>query len=202
MPQLRNGRRERMARNLAAGMSQLAAYKDAGFIGDDANANRVANAPEVVERVNELMAEKQQARKRLDDARKAVLAGEEIVLSVEFLKAEALLNLERARETGNIREANHALKMIIDLAGVIPKRKPGRPPTKREKEKSEVADDPDTGHADPISALDQLARRFSDFVGDGAEEGTEADAQPGPGDREADGPGGDGAPVPGGPGST
>ena len=56
MPMLKRLRYEKMAQGLVAGLTRHQAYLKAGFKGSDANARRVAGHPQVVARVQELMA--------------------------------------------------------------------------------------------------------------------------------------------------
>lgn len=54
MPALRNAKQEKFAKGLALGLSQVEAYKRAGFKPDDGHAARLAGKGSVAERVAEL----------------------------------------------------------------------------------------------------------------------------------------------------
>ena len=73
MPALRDARHEAMAHGLAAGKKQLQAYKDAGFTGNTtASSTKIANRPDVVARVQEIIAT--QHRKEIRSNERAIVA--------------------------------------------------------------------------------------------------------------------------------
>jgi hypothetical protein len=54
MPALENPRREKFARGIAKGLTQMKAYKDAGYVPIEQNASRMMSYDEVSQRIMEL----------------------------------------------------------------------------------------------------------------------------------------------------
>jgi phage terminase small subunit len=54
MGKLKNVKRERFAQELAKGNTQVEAYKIAGYSPNDSNAAKLANKPEIQERITEI----------------------------------------------------------------------------------------------------------------------------------------------------
>ncbi|MHB8529668.1 MAG: hypothetical protein ACYC8V_09190 [Caulobacteraceae bacterium] len=124
MPTLANRRCESFARLVAAGATLADAYDDAGFAPANRHAARLAQRPEVAERIAELRAE---AGGLTEACAPAVVAGLlRIVKAGEELKTPAAMKEGRvtmleawkvAVETARLRQIDRAQSGLDDLVG-------------------------------------------------------------------------------------
>lgn len=119
MPTLANPRHEAFAVNRAQGQNQHDAYLNAGFDGNPSAASQLANRPEVRSRIQELYAEKAQARRESDQE------GDDSVqdLNKDWILKQLKQNISAAQSTGQISAANKSVELIMDLLGFTKKSK-------------------------------------------------------------------------------
>lgn len=99
MPLLKSPKRERFAQELAKGKSQVEAYESAGYKPHDSNAAKLANDPEIIGRVSEIIG-------------RAALRAEVTVASI-------LSELDEVRELAvNIEQPGPAVQAIMGKAKV------------------------------------------------------------------------------------
>lgn len=125
MPVLTNPRHERFAQLKAAGMSATEAYEKAGFQPNDGNACKLANRPEILDRIKEITgAVTVQAMKQAAIDKTWVI--ERLVENVNrAMQAEAVKRGDE--ETGEYRYegsvANRALELLGKELGMFIERK-------------------------------------------------------------------------------
>jgi hypothetical protein len=116
MPALEKPRWENFARNLARGMTQIKSYTEAGFAGGSpGNAQKLANNPVIVERVREIVAE----REELMSGPTVAIDPEESENGIPYEKVDMdwviqrlATNVTSAMTMGNHSAANKALEML------------------------------------------------------------------------------------------
>ncbi len=126
MPTLGNKRYETMAQAMARGAPQGQAYKEAGFSGGRSSASRVANLPEVKDRIEELRAEyRAQAMARYS----GVSTNEGESLSLDWCAQAFYGVFQKAYDKGDLKTAmdsvNHIMRLIETGAGT-PKERGGK----------------------------------------------------------------------------
>ncbi len=125
MPILKNARHERFAQELATGKSLLEAHRLAGYGGDDGNATRLSQRPEVAERVRELQA----------------AAAEAAGITIERLTAMFLEDRQKAHSLGQIGPAVTATDRIAKLHGFMVDRVSAKIDATRRTALEELSDD-------------------------------------------------------------
>lgn len=115
MPVLDKPKYETFARNLARGMIQEEAYEQAGFSRSSQGASRLANNPAIMERVEEIKAE----RERLLSVPTVYDEGDEnghgeplIEVTTAWVIERLAANVVSAQSVGNHSAANKALEML------------------------------------------------------------------------------------------
>jgi phage terminase small subunit len=112
MPALKNQRRERFARLLAAGKTAVAAYAEAGYSPSDSNGAWLARKEQISGRVAEL------SNQALEREQKIVaVAAERAAVTRESLMEMAAETYRRATEAGQHAAATAALKELGVLSG-------------------------------------------------------------------------------------
>jgi len=107
MPELQNPRRERFAKGIAKGLSQMKAYKEAGYVPIEQNASRMMSYDEVAQRVAELQ--------RIETGRFAT--------EKELIRQMFLANYNLAVKQNNLAAANVAADKLARLDGHMIERK-------------------------------------------------------------------------------
>lgn len=106
MPFLKNPKRERFAQNIAAGMNSTEAYRQAGFAATtpgsaQASSRQLRLMPEVQERINELLDERDKTA--VTATRVAV---ERVALSKEFVLEALITNVRKSLQMEPILDKN------------------------------------------------------------------------------------------------
>lgn len=115
MPALDKIRWENYARNIAKGMTQADAYEDAGFTRSKQAASALANNPVILQRVQELRAERERilSGPTVYDEDADTDNGEPLVeVTMEWVIERLAANVVSAQSTGNHGAANKALEML------------------------------------------------------------------------------------------
>jgi phage terminase small subunit len=122
MGQLKNAKHERFTQNIAAGMSQAQAYDDAGYKRHTGNASALAQNQSILERVAEILSNREYVEKAATEK-----AAEALAVEKEWVLAHLVENVRRAMQatlvldsegekTGEYRydgaTANRALELI------------------------------------------------------------------------------------------
>lgn len=106
---------ENFARNLSRGMTQADAYEEAGFTRDQANAQKLANNPVILQRIQEIKEERERilSGPNVHDPDDENDAGEPLIEVTEKWVIERLAaNVVSAQSIGNHGAANKALEML------------------------------------------------------------------------------------------
>lgn len=105
MPALSNPKREHFARELAAGKTAIEAHRLAGYSADRGTASKLQREPAIVQRVRELLEERQK-----NEAKSTAIAIERAAVSKEWV-------LEKLRENALIALGEVPLKQKIRPKG-------------------------------------------------------------------------------------
>lgn len=120
MPVLDKAKWENFARNLARGMTQADAYEQAGFVRDAQSASRLANKAIILERVEEIKAERDAilAGPNAFDPEADDGEGDQIAITAEWVLERLAANVISAQTMGNHKAANEALAMLGQYLGM------------------------------------------------------------------------------------
>lgn len=129
MPTLANPRHEAFAKNRAAGLKQYESYINAGFEGNPQGASQIERRVEVAARIQELMTERQEARRADCELEDDSTEG----INRTWVLSELKKNVREAQKTGQISAANKAVELMMDMLNLVPKK--GGPPPPPEEEK-------------------------------------------------------------------
>jgi len=120
MPVLANPKHERFAENIANGLKQVDAYETAGYPRSPSAASQLSKRPEVQQRVQELISEKQAMADEIGDD----IDNLPNELSREWLIKTLMKNVTIAQRAEQIAPANKAVELLAELIGLSLK-KPG-----------------------------------------------------------------------------
>jgi len=118
VPSLANPRHEVFAHARSEGLGQYDAYISAGFEGNPSAASQLEKRPEVRQRIQELVLERQTAR--MDSQRTTDDSVSD--LNRDWILRELKENIRQAQSAGQISAANKAIEMLIDLLNLVPKK--------------------------------------------------------------------------------
>jgi hypothetical protein len=123
MSALKNARHERFAQEIANGQSPVAAYETAGFKADFRNAKRLRERPEVGQRIDAILTERE---------KRAAASIERAIERTAITKADVLAMLmddrKLAREKGQASAAIRAAELLgKELGMFIDRREQGKP---------------------------------------------------------------------------
>jgi hypothetical protein len=130
MPQLVNPKHEAFCKGIVDGLKVIDAYEIAGYTRSPSAASQLRARPEIGQRIQELLSEKQQAR---DDGSDDLdnLPSE---LNRDWLIRTLMKNVSLAQKAQQIAPANKAVEMLAELIGYSFK-KPVAPPKEGDEDK-------------------------------------------------------------------
>lgn len=143
MPKLTNVKWEQFAQNLAAGLTVMDAYENAGYPRSQSSASQLKARPEVIQRVNEILEDRQEAATRAGED----FTGIPAELNKEWVIRMLMKNVDIAQTQGQISAANKAVEILAEIIGVKSK-------------KGTKVDDDDDSKPSPVN-VDKLTEAFS-----------------------------------------